>query len=246
MACSHTYHNPAGSKFVTRVEIDNSQALWPDDLAYGEDRLILNIPNGAGPGTILLQTQNCFADWRVVDTKNLVRSTQRAYTGAASWEEVFVEDGCNIYGRVQRLTDNLFNTDGLASTTANDDARMRALWFPNSANIPTFDRLSIVSGPITPVQPGGYPLRTVADGSRIVFAPPGLCRYFQVSMDATYTIQLGTESLNVIWFQSLGPTVAFSRGFCPAWATLSITNQSGGPAADLALCWNRFPMTGVS
>ena len=92
MACNDPYENPAGLKFVTRVEIDTTDDLWPDQLAYLEDRLILNVPNGAGPGTVLLQTTNAYMDWRIVGRKKVVRSTQHAYTGPASSEGVLADD----------------------------------------------------------------------------------------------------------------------------------------------------------
>lgn len=242
MACNDPYENPAGLKFVTRVEIDTTDDLWPDQLAYLEDRLILNVPNGAGPGTVLLQTTNAYMDWRIVGTKNLVRSTQRAYTGPASWEEVFVEDGCFIYGRVQAITGALFNVDGLITIQAGGEASLRALWFPNSARIPTFDRLSLVSGNITPAIAGGFPFRTLGNGNTQQFVPPGLCRYFQITSEGAYDYQVNYVTNQNIWFSTAGAT-GFSYGFCPAWGQLDITNSSGG-AANLAVCWNRFPMTG--
>jgi len=238
------YHNPAGLKFVTRVEIDSTQDLWPDGLAYLEDKLIMNIPNGAGPGTVLLQTDNAYAEWRVVGTKNLVRSTQRAYTGAASWEEVWVEDGCFIYCRVQDVTEFLFNVDGLQpfpNPPAGGAASIKTLWFPNGARIPTFDRLSLVSGNLTPAQPGGFPFRQVANNGIVELAPPGLCRYFQISSDGAYDYQIQREG-NIIW-ESVAGATTYSYGFCPAWGNLLVTNTSGG-AANIAICWNRFPMTG--
>jgi len=244
VACNDPYENPAGLKFVTRVELDTRDDLWPDNLAYLEDRLIMNIPNGAGPGTVLLQTTNAYVDWRIVGTKNLVRSTQRAYTGVSSWEEVFVEDGCFIYGRAQGIASTLFNVDGLVTNQLGGAASLRALWFPNSANVPTFDRLSVVSGPITPATANGFPFRSLSGtgaGSLITLAPPGLCRYFQISSDGTFDYDV-TQEGNVIWSITTGVT-GFSYGFCPAWAQVQITNTSGG-TANVAVCWNRFPMTG--
>lgn len=242
MACNDPYHNPAGLKFVTRVEIGSADPMWPDGLAYGEDRLILNIPNGAGPGTVLLQTENCYMDWRIVGTKNLVRSTQRAYTGVASWEEVWIEDGANIYGRVQGIPQGLYNVDGLL--TGVGDRNLRALWFPNGARIPTFDRLSLVSGGITPAAPGGFPMRSMAAAAVNFFGPPGLCRYFQASIGSNGTMELAIVYDNgpPQYWVTTGVDIAY--GFCPAWGTVSLTNTSGG-LADVAVCWNRFPMTGT-
>lgn len=247
MACNEPYQNPAGLKFVTRVSIGSDDPRWPAGIAYGEDRLILNIPNGSGPGTVLLQTENCYADWRVVGTKNLVRSTQRAYTGAASWEEVWLEDGGNIYGRVQDVSQFSFNTDGLV--TAANGSTIKALWFPNSARIPTFDRLSIVSGPITPAAAGGFPFRSVADDAEITIVPPGLCRYFQVSIGQT-GLGTGTFDLKVVYdvantaeYWSVSAT-SVAYGFCPAWGSVWIKNTSGS-LQNMSLCWNRFPMTGT-
>jgi len=241
VACNDPYHNPAGLKFVTRVEIGSADPMWPDALAYGEDRLIMNIPNGAGPGTVLLQTENCYMDWRIVGTKNLVRSTQRAYTGAASWEEVWIEDGANIYGRVQARSAVAYNTDGLEAQTGVN--ALRALWFPNGARIPTFDRLSLVSGGVTPAAPGGFPLRSLANGADALFAPPGLCRYFQASIGGnnTFTVSIAYDQGPPDYWVGTGANIFY--GFCPAWANVIVTNTSGG-LADIAVCWNRFPMTG--
>lgn len=244
MACNDPYENPAGLKFVTRVELEGTDDLWPDGLDYLEDRLIMNIPNGAGPGTVLLQTTNAYVDWKIVGTKNLVRSTQRAYTGVSSWEEVFVEDGCFIYGRVQSSASNAFNVDGLITSPIGATANLRSLWFPNSANIPTFDRLSVVSGPISPSTPGGFPFRSLASSgasSVITLAPPGLCRYFQISSEGSYDYEISQEG-NVIWSITTGAT-GFSYGFCPAWGQVKITNTAGS-TTNFAVCWNRFPMTG--
>ncbi len=244
MACNDPYHNPAGLKFVTRVEIGSNDPLWPDGLAYGEDRLILNIPNGAGPGTVLLQTENCYMDWRTVGTKNLVRSTQRAYTGVSSWEEVWLEDGGNIYGRVQGRPTGEYNVDGiLQGPLLGVESKLRALWFPNSARIPTFDRLSLVSGPITPAAPGGFPFRSVTAQGVVTFAPPGLCRYFQISVgnNATIDVQILYDQGPTAYWISTGVDIIYA--FCPAWGTLEVTT-SGPGSQDIAICWNRFPMTG--
>lgn len=243
MACNDPYQNPAGLKFVTRVEIGSNDPLWPDGLAYGEDRLILNIPNGAGPGTVLLQTENCYMDWRTVGTKNLVRSTQRAYTGVSSWEEVWLEDGGNIYGRVQGRSVAAYNVDGiLEGPIIGVESKLRALWFPNSTRIPTFDRLSIVSGPTTPASPGGFPVRTIGSPGTTSLTPPGLCRFFQVSMGNGQSFGLNILYGNGPAAYWASPGQEFEYGCCPAWGTLHITNLSVNPA-DFAVCWNRYPMT---
>jgi len=249
VACNEPYQNPAGLKFVTRTEITaevdgEENPLWPDDLPYLEDHLIMNIPNGAGPGTVILQSANAYVEWRIVGTKNLVRSTQRAYTGAASWEEVFVEDGCFIYARAQSTSASVFNVDGIITNVANTLGRLKALWFPNGANIPTFDRLSIISGGISPLAPNGFPMRDIADGASAYFAPPGLCRYFQVSLFGAYNWNLVHDGdLNEPYSEAQQGVTGFVYGFCPAWLTLRVENASG-LLASYSIGWNRFPMTG--
>lgn len=251
MACNEPYQNPAGLKFVTRTEIkarlddgvtDNPR--WPDDLPYLDDRLIMNIPNGAGPGTVILQSANAYVDWRIVGTKNLVRSTQRAYTGASSWEEVFVEDGCFIHARVQSDAAIEFNVDGISGGVVDrEKVTLRALWFPNSANIPTFDRLSLISGGISPAAANGFPMRDIADGVSAFFAPPGLCRYFQVSLNGNYNWNLVRDADTNTPYQGVQAATGFAYGFCPSWLCLQVTNDSGF-LATYSIGWNRFPMTG--
>jgi hypothetical protein len=248
MACNDPYENPAGLKFVTRTqitaEVDGADnPLWPDDLPYLEDRLIMNVPNGAGPGTVILQSANAYVEWRIVGTKNLVRSTQRAYTGAASWEEVFVEDGCFIYARAQSTSTNVFNVDGIITTVANTLGSLKALWFPNGANIPTFDRLSLISGGISPTADNGFPMRNIADGASAYFAPPGLCRYFQVSLNGAFNWNLVHDGDSNSAYQGTQAATGLVYGFCPAWLTLQVTNDAGS-LESYSIGWNRFPMTG--
>ena len=240
MACNEPYQNPAGLKFVTRVEIVYPDDLWPDDLAYGEDRLILNIPNGAGPVTLILQTENAYADWRIVGTKNLVRSSQRAYTGVSSWEQVWVEDGCFVYARAINGTAGTYNLDGLQLDVP-DTHKLRALWYPNGASVPTFDRLSLISGNVTPIQPNGFPFRSIGDQGNNFFAPPGLCRYFQISLNGAYDYKLEHDGQNLV-YSTFTAATGYSYGFCPAWCELEIINASGG-VANYSVSWNRFPMT---
>lgn len=241
MACNDPYENPAGLKFVTRVEIAATDDLWPGDLSYGEDRLIMNIPNGAGPGTLLVSTENAYADWRVVGTKNLVRSSQRAYTGVASWEQLWVEDGCFVYARAIQGTAGTYNLDGLQLVVPGNGF-IRAMWYPNGASVPTFDRLSLISGNVTPNQPDGFPFRSIANLGNNFFAPPGLCRYFQISLDGAYDYSLVHDGTNLV-YSTFTAATGYSYGFCPAWCELEITNTSGG-VEDYSVCWNRFPMTG--
>ena len=243
MACNDPYHNPAGLKFVTRVEIGNADPLWPDDLPYEQDQLVMNIPNGAGPGTILLQTQDAYADWRILGTKNLVRSQQRAYTGPASWEEVWVEDGAFINCRIQGVTQLHVNLDGIENNVASIPL-LRALWFPNGARIPTFDRLSITSGLTSPPVANGFPFRSLANNAVATVFPPGLCRYLQVTSGGAYDFSVQRDTVNTQYFLGTAiPATTATYVFVPAWAEFEFTNTSG-TTNDVAFCWSRYPMVG--
>lgn len=251
MACNEPTPGAGNNTFITRVEIlgpPTESPLWPGEtqqnvgLPYGQDRLIMNIPNGAGPGTVLLQSEDAYMDWRIVDTKNKVQSTQRAYTGPASWAEVFVDDGCFIHARAQSVATTHWNVDGVRDSVAIPEAKLRTLWYPSATTIPTFDRLSLIAGTTTPAAANGFPMRFIGNNSTEFFVPPGLCRYFQISLVGDYEFDM--------WFNQTHPytetgvtRTGLTYGFCPAWLSISVKNTSGA-LAGYSICWSRFPMTG--
>ena len=241
MGCDTPYQNPAGAKFVTRVEYVFDDPEYRAALL--RPQLMLNIPNGAGPGTLYLGTQDTYASWLITDTKNLVRQTQRAYTGAANWEQLWVEDGCNIQVLLlDRDSLNHYSPDGI-SIPGNPEPRIFAQWFPAKTEITSFDRLSLVSGPPGTAQ--RYPFASLAAGtSSRHFVPVGLCRFVSISATDQVTVRIEnlTPASNPL-YELVGPTNNMSRAI-PAWGVLQI--QAGqGTTADFSVCWNRYPMIGA-
>ena len=237
MGCEQPYHNPAGLKFVTRVEYLGGSPMYANALA-GES-IILNIPNGAGPGTLFLGTHDTYASWTVRDTKNLVRETQRAYTGAASWEQLFVEDGCTVsVTLLDRDSVNSFNDDGVAQRGVFPSPRIFAEWFPSGTSVPSFTRLSLMTGPLGTANP--YPIPTGINITPIL-TPPGLCRFISVQANnpTAANIRNITPATNVL-YEAIPATTFFTRAI-PAWCIVEIVLAVGD---DVAVCWNRYPMIG--
>ncbi len=239
MACNDPYQNPAGLKFVTRVEYLADDPQYRGALT--RPQLMLNIPNGAGPGTLYLGTHDTYASWLITDVKNLVRQTQRAYTGASNWEQLWVEDGCTVQVLLlDRDSVNHYSPDGIA-IPGNPEARIFAQWFPAGTEITSFDRLSLCSGPGGTAQP--YPFRTVGGGqSSPTFVPPGLCRFVAISSATAVTLTMRniTPASNPI-YETMGPFTNFETAV-PAWGVLDIL--AGQQPADFSVCWNRYPMIG--
>ena len=242
MACNDPYQNPAGLKFVTRVQYLATDPQYR--AALDREQLILNIPNGAGPGTLYLGTHDTYASWTITDVKNLVRQTQRAYTGAASWEQVWVEDGCTVNVLLlDRDAAQHYSPDGVGNLGGNPEARIFAQWFPAGTELTSFDRLSLLSGPAGTANP--YPFRTLPAGAASwLFVPPGLCRFVSVSAVEQVTCRLTnlTPASNPL-YELIGPTNNFSRAI-PAWGVLQIF-AGQNTTADFSVCWNRYPMIGA-
>ena len=240
MACNDPYQNPAGLKFVTRVEYLADDPQYRGALT--RPQLMLNIPNGAGPGTLYLGTQDTYASWLITDVKNLVRQTQRAYTGASNWEQLWVEDGCTVQVLLlDRDSVNHYSPDGIA-IPGNPEARIFAQWFPAGTEITSFDRLSLVSGP--PGTANRYPFGTLAAGQASrQFVPVGLCRFVSISATDQVTVRIEhlTAATNPL-YEIVGPTNNFTRAV-PAWGVLQVI-AGANTTADFAVCWNRYPMIG--
>lgn len=241
MACGQPYQNPAGLKFVTRVEYNAGDGLYTSALASAAP--ILNIPNGAGPGTLFVGTHDTYAVWTIRDVKNRVTETQRAYTGAACWESLWVEDGCTVNVQLLDRDSNFhFDNDGVVNTDPLTP-RIFAQWFPAGSHVPSFDRLSLVSGPGGTVNP--YPLRTfTSPNSTITVTPPGLCRFISIaaSDDLQVTFQNITAATNPAYERVIGTTI-MSR-CVPAWCSVVLQLAPNVGNADYTVCWNRFPMVG--
>ena len=239
MGCDHTYHNPAGLKFVTRVEYLGGSAMYSNALA-GES-IILNIPNGAGPGTLFLGTHDTYASWTVRDTKNLVRQTQRAYTGAASWEQLFVEDGCTISVTLLDRDSLVHYDDDGIERGGNPEARVFAEWFPAGTDVKSFTRLSLVAGVLGTSNP--YPLRVLSGANTIQLVPPGLCRFFSLSsfLPLSISIRNITAASNIL-YETTVPASFITRPI-PAWGVVEILGPGAGNTF-VSVCWNRYPMIG--
>jgi hypothetical protein len=241
MACNDPYQNPAGLKFVTRVQYLSTDPQYT--AAQDRAQLILNIPNGAGPGTLYLGTHDTYASWTVTDVRNLVRQTQRAYTGAASWEQLFVEDGCTVnVTLLDSASFDAYDDDGVRTSAAHQP-RIFAQWFPAGTEITSFDRLSLVSG--VPTTPQPFPFRTLNPGvTSIPFVPPGLCRFVSISSNHPSTVTIGCYSTNASsLYETLGPATNFTRAI-PAWGVLDVTADPAN-ATNFSVCWNRYPMIGA-
>lgn len=240
MACDNPYHNPAGDKFVTRVQYRGGDGLYTAALTSLAP--MLNIPNGAGPGTLFVGTHDTYASWTIRDVKNLVTETQRTYTGPASWSQLWVEDGCSV--GVQLLDrDSLipYNDDGIEITAgAAVQPRIFAQWFPAGSEVTTFDRLSLVSGPPGTVNP--YPFRGGLLSGTPHFVPPGLCRFLSVSAESSITavIENLTAASNPT-YETIAATTNFNRAI-PAWGVVTLYPAQGNP--NFCVSWNRFPMVG--
>lgn len=242
MGCDTPYQNPAGLRFVTRVEFLGGDPLY--QAALNGPQLILNVPNGAGPGTLYLGTHDTFASWTVTDSKNLVRQTQRAYTGVASWEQLFVEDGCTVsVTLLDRDSLRPYTNDGVQLNIGNPAPRIFAQWFPAGTEITSFDRLSLCSGPAGTSNP--FPLRTVLPGGTTVnMAPPGLCRFLSISASSTVDLTIvNLGSASNVTYEVIAGTY-FTRAI-PAWCMVFLLAPiAPAPSVDWSVCWNRYPITG--
>lgn len=261
MACNHatlkqgnTYTTAEGKQFSARVQaspnVPNQVGTWSSLLNrnYVEVGILFhNIPNGAGPGTLVLTTYGCTADWDIVDTRDRVVRWQRAYTGLASSEQIHIEDGGKVLTRVQGIAP-LVNADGIMNALpvpgpALAPPLITSQWYPAGAKIPSFDRLSLMTGPASPLAANGFPMRSLTTGNAARFAPPGLCRFF------TYTGP--AVDLNILYVSTV-PAVAVTYATqvgvtnfawsIPAWGVLEVDNNSGS-TIDYIINWNRYPMT---
>ena len=257
MACDHgslrqgnTYTTAQGKQFSARVLSNPTDDVW-DSLInrnYVElSPLFHNIPNGAGPGTVVLTTWGCMADWSIIDTRDRAPRYQRAFTGLASSEQIFLEDGGNIHTRVQGVRP-LVNADGICDSlpvpgpASYGPPLITSQWYPAGSKIPSFDRLSLMTGPASPLAANGFPLRSLPSGSTYRFAAPGLCRFYAYEGPAV--------SLNIL-YSSATPLVAASYAShvgasnfawpLPAWGILEVDNTTPG-TIDFVLNWNRYPM----
>lgn len=265
MACSHdslrqgnTYTTADGRQFATRViaSLVEQPELWNALLNKPYDEVLPrfhNIPNGAGPGTMVVSSGNAWADWTLETSRDRVPTVQRGYTGPASWEQFYMEDGGNLSCRVSGTGPILgVNADGLWSSRPPPGIRNQpnviAAWFPSGTNVPSFDRLSIMTGPTAPTLPNGFPLRSLAGGNSYFFAPPGNCRFFAYT--GPNTAGTGDADLAIMYDSTL-PGVNFTIGTfpgvdryvgsCPSWGMVQVTNTTG-VAINFTMDWNRFPM----
>lgn len=260
MVCDHatlrqgnTYTTAEGKQFSARVlaspNVPNTVDTWNSLLNkpyIGTGTLFHNIPNGAGPGTVVLTTYGCTADWSIVDTRDRAARWQRAYTGLASSEQVYLEDGGNISTRVQGQAPNI-NADGIMNALPTPGPPLAgplitSQWYPAGSKIPSFDRLSIMTGPASPFAANGFPLRSLPNGSQYRFAAPGLCRFYAyegpgVNLNIFYVSTTPLVSVNYA-----GHVGAANFAWpLPAWGVLEVDNNSGA-TIDFILNWNRFPM----
>lgn len=269
MACNHqggalrqgnTYTTAEGKQFSARVQASPNLLTgtqWPDLLnkTYDDRRPLLhNIPNGAGPGTLVLQSFGACADWTILAVRDKVSVTQRAYTGYASWEQVYLEDGGNVHARVQGQLGNItVNADGILNSTVGPSTQAGApwiasTWYPSGASIPTFDRLSLMTGPTAPQLPNGFPLRSLPSQNVYSFVPPGNCRFFTYDGVTGVTIEIRYESaIPAVSYPINTTQVAPGNHFaysCPAWGIVDVRNTTQG-TIDFAICWNRYPLIGA-
>lgn len=237
MVCNDPYRNPAGLKFVTRVEFDSTTPEYV--AAQSSPQVILNIPNGAGPGTLWLGARDTYVTYTVRDVKNLVRQNQRAYAGPSNFEEIYVEDGCIVTAiLLDRSTLNHYDLDGIEEN-APLQPLIYAEWFPTGTRVPSFSRLSLLSGPPGTATP--YPFRTMAAGATLRLAPPGLCRYFSFGslQLLDYRLVNITPATNPI-YESIAGISQLTRAI-PSWGLVELINNSGN-LADVSVCWDRLPI----
>lgn len=257
-----TYTTAGKKQFVTRVFASNqftTSTNWAvlTGQPYSVKRpLFHNIPNGAGPGTWVVQSLGAICDWTLNTSKDKVLQQQRAYTGHASWEQFHTEDGGNLHMRVLGEIQQV-NIDGIIDGTTLPgppnvlQPSVQSAWYPAGSNFPTFDRLMLMTGPTQPNLPNGFPLRTLGAGNTYSFAAPGNCRFFDFK--GTQTAGVGDFTLDYR-YQSNVPAVNFAfssfttistfSDCLPAWSILDVTNTSA-VATDFSLSWNRFPMFGA-
>jgi len=261
MACDHatlrqgnTYTTAEGKQFSARVQaspnVPNQVDVWNSLLNrnYVEvGRLFHNIPNGAGPGTVVLTTYGCTADWDIVDTRDRTQRWQRAYTGLASSEQIYLEDGGNILTRVQGQAPSI-NADGLMNMLpvpgpVTLPPLITSQWYPSGAKIPSFDRLSLMTGPASPLAANGFPMRSLPPNFAHRFAPPGLCRFFAYTGPAADIAMLyvSTTPAVAVTYSTIVGATNFAWPV-PAWGVVEVQNNSG-VNIDFTVNWNRFAMT---
>jgi len=220
--------------------LDRPSFTWRNrrtDIVAGQTFMVLNVPNGAGPGTMRFGSEDCFCVWRVTTNRNLVAVTQTTKTGRGNFYDLWSEDGAIALCEVAAFSNASFNDLGVEQPGAATPA-IWAEWYPGESEIDAMRNVNVESGPTV----GPWDTVTLAaNSSSVEFSAPGMCRYAAVNAGADITVRgfqitQAFGQSNPISITTAATRHAFAVG---TWSSFII--RSGASTTDYSIVWCRYP-----
>jgi len=209
----------------------------------GTRLIVLNAPNGAGPGVIRFGSRDCFVQWRIQDVSDRVALPYRQQTGVVSCWEYYMSDGGTATAELVDFAFGHYNEFGIQENLPLTP-EVWATWYPLDSIEPRQSQFAIYSG----AAGLGMQLRTVNNGATGPdVAPVGFCRFATVNtfepcgVEVLYIAPLG-QAVYVDTIATPQNRTAVSTG---AWSHIRITN-TGQVATNWSVIWDRIPEGGGS
>jgi len=222
--------------------LDRPSFTWRNrrtDIVAGQTFMVLNVPNGAGPGTIRFGSEDCFCVWRVSTNRNLVQLTQTTKTGRGNYYDLWSEDGAIALCEVAAFSNSHFSDLGVDDNSTPIPA-IWCEWYPGDGAVPGLETYSIESGPTAP--PWDQ-LTLGAASTTQEFTAQGLTRYCSVVSQSDITIR-GFQITQAFGQSTpINIATAATEQFVAVgpWSSITLRSVVGG---DYSIVWSRFPTGG--
>lgn len=198
--------------------------------------MVLNVPNGAGPGTFRFGSVDSFCTWTLTTNRNLVQRPQVTKTGRSNCYDLWAEDGgvalCTVNAISQDHFDDLGINDG-----GNPEPIVWCEWYPAESEIDAMRSVNVESGPTSPP----WNVLTLAPGATSTeFSAPGHCRYAAVNSASDVTVRgwqvtQGLGQSTPLSISTASTRHAFAVG---SWTSFTLRSVAGG---DFSIVWCRYP-----
>lgn len=221
-------------RWSRRVRLDTSATR------RGTELIVLNVPNGAGPGVIRFGSRDCFFEWEVYDVQDTVRLPYRAQTGVVSCWEYFMPDGGIAQGKFQDFPAAAHFDEYGVAVPGNPEVSVWAAWYPIDGVPPRQDTLGLYSGAAAL----DLQLRTLGGGQTSgQIAPVGFCRYLTINSETPTTKELLYDAAAGQAIHLITTAPSLKEGFAVGpWDHCRVT--AGQQQSEWSAIWDRYPEGG--